>query len=407
MQDSTNGQNAMKATLLEVIRPRFFPGQSLSNQDLEAILAWTGQRLRLEPHCGWGVVCGLHVTADLEDGSKVRVSPGYGFDRNQELCVVSKACTYELPVCGSSIACEGDVEPAVTLPGGQYPASQLQVYDLYLFPGLCDDHRTVGRSDTGDRVCQVSRQRISAKLNVLRVPQAVLNNPDAQSDRETPASKFVKAFTDQFPTLRPELLQAIEDWLWKQVRQTPEMLVVPATMLSQTAFGSDFSGLVELLDWLSFGLRRQTACDCPAAHPEIPLARIWTRCNTGKREVLWVNDRHPYRKMSACEPGFHWQQWLGAPLAAARAAATACGVTLTEVEYQHPENSQQLLDDVKAEAKLPQIVSPGRTLLANIRTLETALSPMVWQFSEPEGAQPTAAVPVAPAEAEPGDGDDH
>src|SRR5262245_23322315 len=53
------------AGLPELLRPRFFPGQLLTDRDLSDLVSWVESRLRLERlREGWGVVCGLAVTAE-------------------------------------------------------------------------------------------------------------------------------------------------------------------------------------------------------------------------------------------------------------------------------------------------------------------------------------------------------
>ena len=61
--------------------PRFFPGQLLTDRDLNDLVAWVRSRLGLERlREGWGVVCGLDVSVSPGRPWEVVVGPGQGVD---------------------------------------------------------------------------------------------------------------------------------------------------------------------------------------------------------------------------------------------------------------------------------------------------------------------------------------
>jgi hypothetical protein len=64
------------------VRPRFFAGQLLTEDDLSALTAYTTAKDRLHNRYlfGAGVVCGLWVSCDPCGGSTVTVQPGYALD---------------------------------------------------------------------------------------------------------------------------------------------------------------------------------------------------------------------------------------------------------------------------------------------------------------------------------------
>ena len=83
--------------LLDVVRPNFFAGQTLSDEDLSLLMSWTEQRLRLAALCDdWGIACGLHVAIDPDNRTRVLIGPGYAFNSQRQPCVVSG------PKCGCS-----------------------------------------------------------------------------------------------------------------------------------------------------------------------------------------------------------------------------------------------------------------------------------------------------------------
>ncbi len=80
------------------LRPRFFAGQLLTEDDLELLIAYvTGKdRLRNRYLFGAGVVCGLEVACPPCGGGKVKVQPGYALDCCGRDIVV--ACAEEVDV---------------------------------------------------------------------------------------------------------------------------------------------------------------------------------------------------------------------------------------------------------------------------------------------------------------------
>lgn len=64
------------------VRPRFFAGQLLTEEDLQQIVDYTVAKHRLHNQRLWGdgVVCGLEVTCHPCGGGTVQVNPGYALD---------------------------------------------------------------------------------------------------------------------------------------------------------------------------------------------------------------------------------------------------------------------------------------------------------------------------------------
>ena len=69
-------------TATAFVRPRFFAGQLLTEDDLSALTAYTTAKDRLHNRYlfGAGVVCGLWVSCDPCGGGTVTVQPGYALD---------------------------------------------------------------------------------------------------------------------------------------------------------------------------------------------------------------------------------------------------------------------------------------------------------------------------------------
>ena len=64
------------------VRPLFFSGQLLTEEDLRQLIDYVVQKNRLHNRAlfGDGVVCGLMVTCDPCGGGKIVVKPGYALD---------------------------------------------------------------------------------------------------------------------------------------------------------------------------------------------------------------------------------------------------------------------------------------------------------------------------------------
>jgi hypothetical protein len=79
-------------------RPRFFPGQLLSEAELNSQQAYVLAKNRLHNRYlhGWGVVCGLEVVYHDECEGWVTVRPGYGIDPCGNDIIVSQAHDFDV-----------------------------------------------------------------------------------------------------------------------------------------------------------------------------------------------------------------------------------------------------------------------------------------------------------------------
>ena len=101
-----------------LVRPRFFCGQLLTDQDLSDLAAWVLDRRRLGRYRdGWGVVCGLDVGVDPSAVATVLVQPGYAVTSCGEDIVVAAATGLDLASC-----CPDVTSPCAT-PAGEPPAA--------------------------------------------------------------------------------------------------------------------------------------------------------------------------------------------------------------------------------------------------------------------------------------------
>ena len=79
---SCGGAGCNSCVAQGIVRPRFFAGQLLTEDDLQLLSDYVGQKNRLHNRhlFGAGVVCGLEVTCDPCGDGRVIVHPGYAID---------------------------------------------------------------------------------------------------------------------------------------------------------------------------------------------------------------------------------------------------------------------------------------------------------------------------------------
>jgi hypothetical protein len=160
-------------TLAPLEQPRFFYGQLLTDQDLNALLAWAQGRLRLaRHHAGWGVVCGLELYRDPKQDGRVIVGPGLAVDACGDTIVVpapsepldlSEACV-QTPVDCAMVARAADDKdrPQVSIGGISYFADELRYVDVFvrLKEAGTSPQTALGRRVSGQaEVCEYSRTR--------------------------------------------------------------------------------------------------------------------------------------------------------------------------------------------------------------------------------------------------------
>ena len=386
---------------LNVIRPNFFPGQSLSDQDLTALMTWAEQRWRLDAACDdWGIACGLHVSiytdpsANSDAPSQVLISPGYGFNAARQLCVVSdsdcgceqpkycrcrnkKGKTYSLPKANCS-GCQNDKTKVLVGPLKQkeqeVKVSELAIFDLSLAPYACEEAHTLGLTLDGQRNCKPSRLKASAEVRIVPVSYTESCKDEVINDPTSPAIEFLKRYLPGESKVkvpeRPETaffssdIQKFCTWLAEDVKRRPEIVCVPQALDSQSNSGLTEAKLTKILFWLVFGLRRARCCEASEASDlTIPLCRVWAKCVGTRYEILWIDESSPFRRSINCGPRkFNPTDWIGESFKATEQAASLAGVILKSTELDVPkkrEDLKQLLID-----ELNLIAKPHPTMTA-------------------------------------------
>lgn len=102
-------------------RPRFFPGQLLTDEDLNRLQRYVIDKNRLHNRylVGWGVVCGLEVVCDACDGDHVTVRTGYALSPCGDDIVVCR--DHSVNVCELIAQCRTQKDPVCDPPQPQAP----------------------------------------------------------------------------------------------------------------------------------------------------------------------------------------------------------------------------------------------------------------------------------------------
>ncbi|MEU5262216.1 hypothetical protein [Amycolatopsis sp. NPDC021455] len=284
------------------VRPRFFCGQLLTDQDLSGLAAWVKDKRALARYReGWGVVCGLDVRADPDRASGVVVRPGHAVSSCGEDVVVAGQAAFDLgPSCPAPAPC--------ATPGEEPPPDDC-VLDLGVaYAEVADDPVVaLGRSACGQAgECENSRIVESFRLVASRVlGGAEPDRPDWRRWQEGYAEAVSPLERAEADGVAGDGVSAADRlaWLRDRIRDHP---------LAHFGFVEDWltqsevtpARFVSLLYWLvQDRLLSFYADGCPpgCAGEPVPLARIWlhrTRTPDGRRQwvVKAVDPGPPYRR---------------------------------------------------------------------------------------------------------------
>jgi hypothetical protein len=288
-------------------RPRFFCGQLLTDQDLEALVGWTRGRLALSRfRHGWGVACGLDVHADPDpkQPARVLVSPGYAVS----------CCGDDVVLCAEAgldlrDACREDKDPCADLRRSAGDAAPTErAVDLFLRyrEEPAEPQTALGRSACREvSTCEPSRVRESFEL-VWR-PAVPGSDPRAAEARlweeaYRRCEEVAEAFFRQFGGADTRDPREIRRWLlgWIDAHPLHQLRFVRGRVcaLSDDEIVRD-DRLGPILYWLIQDCRNAFLhCDCHAC-PEsagVPLARVCLGGGPRDCRIVSIDPYPPYRR---------------------------------------------------------------------------------------------------------------
>jgi hypothetical protein len=332
-----------------LVQPRFYCGQLLTDQDLNALRHWTQDKLRLNRYRdGWGVVCGLAVRCDPKTLGGVVIGPGYAVSCCGDDIIVcqdapkdlSEACRDEKDPCADLTKLtkkdEGkDLEREIVLGGGTYKASEVRTVDLVIRydEQYAEPQTPLGRSACGQTTaCEYSRTREVFKLDWQ---PAVIDSDPVEDAAKAWLAQYEKRLAEamsfashfKFPgTSAVEVQRAIMDSI--DANPLHEFCFVRDRVCAMNAEElTSEAELVKVLFWLAQDYRNHfLTCECHncTGDPGVPLARIYLHAlrHSGKRvcKVVAIDSYPPYRRLLSkdCWPAplgqinlgqFIWHRW--------------------------------------------------------------------------------------------------
>ncbi|MDH6143540.1 hypothetical protein P3T35_005575 [Kitasatospora sp. GP30] len=294
-----------RCRLEALVRPRFFCGQLLTDQDLSGLASWVLDRRRLGRYRdGWGVVTGLDVGLDPTPGASaatVVVQPGYAVSSCGEDVVVGRATTLDL-----AAYCPDPTSPCGTPSGPPPTECVLDIGIAYREVG--EDPvaalGTAGCSQAGE--CENSR--IVESFALRCVPVVDGTEPDRPDWRQ-----WQHAYADAVAVLHQAQAAGLpgnadsaglKSWLSARLRERP-LRHFPFVADQVGGSGTvDAGQFTELLFWIAQDrilslLDGSSPPGCPGE--AVPLARVWLAAEDDAQQVRhWVvkaiDPVSPYRR---------------------------------------------------------------------------------------------------------------
>lgn len=312
--------------LPELVAPRYFAGQLLTDRDLTVLLDYTRERLGLDRYRdGWGVACGLGVGLDASSSERVIVGPGYALGPRGDDLVLRKAVPVDLgESCRDATPAEDSVE-AVWVGGQAIPRCDLRAVDLYIRARRVPFDPQPGLDSCSEREpCHDARTLETVAFEA--VPGRVHGDPQRAAARrwrrrwmETWAVvwAFRKTFRGCWPPCSDCLPgDKVKRWFLDWIAGHPLFQLAWIADRIECLPARDFDETVssQFLFWLVQDARlrlvsQTDACrSCGGAEAEgfesgieelcfgVPLARIWMRDDNEACSVIQIDTFPPYRR---------------------------------------------------------------------------------------------------------------
>ena len=316
-----------------LVQPRFFCGQLLTDQDLNALLEWVKGKTALTRYRdGWGAVCGLDVSCISGPGNEgfVSVSAGYAIDCcGNDIIVCEKAridlskyciadedpCTDWTPKRARPTETPGAAGPNISFGGWEIQQSQVQAVDLFIgYAETASDARNALAKRACDAVeaCEYTRTHEGYHLYAKKAEHCDNSAERRALDWEEEYQSKLKGLFDDLQVIstisdqrqRIERLNRwlashtlhsfcfIREWLCDLQHEFQRSGRLPDKWFEQVTFW-----LVQ--DWRSYYLR----CDCFGCGPDagVQLARVWLWRRKDERgrsycKVIYINQYSPFRR---------------------------------------------------------------------------------------------------------------
>ena len=301
-------------TLECLMRPNFFCGQVLTDDDLKALVDWTASKAALQRFKnGWGVACGLEVSCSHEGkkGSRVTVAPGYAVDCCGRDIVVCEPLSYDFK-------CQKPFDPCCPKPAnddeaeddnannrellGCIPRDELRAFELCI--GF-DEKLKGGQRPLVRGSCQPASECQATRVTetgMLYAKEVIDPCAARHDDRTENYRKALKQFIDEIRKYTTP--KTLRDWAYGKLHSfcfVEECLCELAEGNAQVVL-SEWHGYI-IQDWRNHYFQ----CFCEPCNSNIcegdgvPLARVWVwdkeKDNCRMCRVAYIDPYPPYRRL--------------------------------------------------------------------------------------------------------------
>ncbi len=310
----------------DLIRPWFYPGQVLSDRDLNCLVDWIQKRAALSRlRGGWGIVCGLEPSVG-RDASTITVSPGYAVDPWGNDLVLPELDSLPLPK-----VTKGEVQECMKLSKGEKSTDTVsfgpftflkeETAVFLLQASLKIDEKLKVEADSKAPSAsqhKFSRMRDSVEFHLKPVKRP---SPFVPPERipDAAAVDFLHKFRDKFPmlfTINYSILENqtaiklesppaddLQKWLSEHLQAFPNIRrLLPGLKIDEMVSGMTTPwGAAREMFWMVNALRRPEQT-CPIVSGRyVPLAKVWA-VRTGRTfEVKYFETASPVRRMYAMD----------------------------------------------------------------------------------------------------------
>ncbi|HKQ04340.1 MAG TPA: helix-hairpin-helix domain-containing protein [Blastocatellia bacterium] len=326
-----------------LVQPRFFCGQLLTDQDLNALLEWVKGKTALARYRdGWGVACGLDVHCSAGPGKEgfVSVTPGYAIDccgndiivREEAEIDLSKYCLVDEGPCrdrapmsaqrsaAQSGTTPGTPGPNLSFGGWEIQQSEVQAVDLFIgYAETASDARNAlaKRACDAVEVCEYTRTHEGYHLYAKKAEHCDHSAERRALDWEEEYGRKLKELFNDLQAISTignakQRVERLSQWLTSHALHSfsfiREWLCELQRLNEPTAgwFEKMIFWLVQ--DWRSHYL----GCECYGCGPDtgVHLARVWLWRRKDERgraycKVIYINPYPPFRRplQRECWPG--------------------------------------------------------------------------------------------------------
>lgn len=391
-------EEACGGGLPDLVRPRFYPGQVLTDRDLQDLEGWVRARLGLvRLRDGWGAVCGLAVAADPANPAGVTVGPGYAVDAAGNDLVVREAVAKPLPrpsdrgvrdcTARSRDAGEGRT---VTVGPFTIPVRDLAVFDVVACYAAEDDTPVTAPGCRPQPRCEYARTREGVKVELVPVKLTADGQPDEPppDPAADPGADLVAAFVRAFsvlatftppaaaqplPPVPPSAGRKPHEWLADYLRINPGLVGLIPGMAdwlkgedAARAFGTPW-GAAGVLFAVADAARRAGAgcpepgCGCPDAG--VPVGRVWAERQGAGYAVRLASMGSPPRRPFAPDRGHEPRDvraFVGRSFEEVKFDLGLARVTVEQQTFEVPADAAGLVAAFAAEAAIKDAGVAGR-----------------------------------------------